>query len=125
MPGSQPPGRISLRKTRCWSAKTANETSGKTDREFLAYLAVIIGGDVPWIGVDSDQASNFAVDSDFFFDLTRGSLADGFTWFHPAAGDRPVLVACSADHGNAFLIVGDNDANRWHGAVSFRRGRIV
>ena len=70
----------------------AKEATDKTDGEFLAYFAVIVCGDVPWVGIDSNQAGDIAVDPGFLFDLAPGCLADGFTWLHPTAGDRPVLV---------------------------------
>jgi hypothetical protein len=80
---------------------------------------------VPWVGIDSNQAGDIAVDPGFLFDLAPGCLADGFTWLHSTAGDRPVLVVGPADQEDASLVVKDNDADRWHDAVSFRRGRVV
>jgi len=83
--------------------RSAEEPPCKADGELLAHLTVVVGSDVPRVGVDADQAGDLAVHAGFFVDLPRGCLANGLAWFDPAAGDRPVLVVGPVDQQDASL----------------------
>jgi len=83
--------------------RPAEEPPYKADGELLAHLTVVVGGHVSWVGVDADQAGDLAVHAGLFVDLQRGCLAYKLAWFHPAAGDRPVLVVCPVDQQDASL----------------------
>jgi hypothetical protein len=64
----------------------------ETERELLAYLAVVIGDDVPGVRVDPAQAGDLYVDTGFLADLAPGGFDHGRSTGATAVRADPVRM---------------------------------
>lgn len=99
--------------------------SAKADGEFLADFAVVVGDDVVGVGVETDQAGDFDVDTGFFLDLAGRCLGQRLAWLDLAAWDRVQVVVGAADHQDSALVVLNEGADRNRDAVRLRCARVV
>jgi hypothetical protein len=67
------------------------------DRELLAHLAIVIGHDVPGIGIDPDQPGQLNGYASLLGDLAHRGVGDRLAQFHRAARQRPQVVVHLVD----------------------------
>jgi hypothetical protein len=79
------------------------------------YLAVVVGDDVPGVGVDPAQAGDLDIDAGFLADLALGGFDHGFAEVLGAARQYPQTVVGPLDQQQFAQVVpdgcGDSDDN--------------
>src|SRR3954447_4677025 len=66
----------------------ADEPRSKAQRKLLADLAVVVGDDVPWVGVDAAQLSDLDVEAGLFLALPYNGVGDRLTRVNTAPRQR-------------------------------------
>src|SRR6516165_3955913 len=85
----------------------ANRLCMEAERELLAYLAVVVGDDVPGVRVDPAQAGDLDVDAGFLADLALGGFDHRLAEVLSAAGQCPQAVVGPLDQQQLALRVPD------------------
>jgi hypothetical protein len=91
------------------SGSAANRQSSDDDREFLPHFAVAgVEGHVPWVAVDTDEASDLAVDACLLPGLADRGLGQRLAEINRAASDWPVGVIAALNQQDLVDVVCDD-----------------